>query len=81
MSNKSKVLQIAGKFGSPYAVKYTEQELTDEQKTQARKNIYASEYVAVIDALFLMYETGIIEPVSDNAGVIYTDNNGLVYIL
>ena len=63
------------------SVKYTEQELTDEQKAQARENIYASECVTDVDALLLMYETGIIEPVSDNTGAIYTNNNGLIYIL
>lgn len=63
------------------AVKYTAQDLTDEQKAQARENIYASEYVTDADALLLMYETGIIEPVSDNADAVYTDNNGLIYIL
>ena len=64
------------------AVRYSDaQNLTDEQKAQARTNIYASEYVTDVDALLIMYETGIITPVSDNTDSIYTDNNGLIYIL
>jgi hypothetical protein len=58
-------------------VRYTEQSLTDEQKAQARINIGFTEE----NALIIATEIGLIEPVTDEAGVIYTDENNIIYTL
>lgn len=53
------------------------QALTDEQKQQAQDNIGFSED----DALALVAELSLVEPVSAEDGSIYTDENGVIYTL
>ena len=61
----------------PKMVKYTEQDLTKEQKQQAQDNIGFSEN----DAIELAVEMGLVSPVAAEDGSIYTDENGTLYSL
>lgn len=61
------------------AVLYTAQELTDEQKLQARENIGVN--YTIDDALAILAETSTAVPVQDEDGNILTDENGNVIIL
>ena len=36
---------------------------------------------ADMEAIAILVETGIVDPVSDSDGAIYTDNNGTIYVL
>ena len=91
--------------GSSAAVLFTEQNLTENQKNQARKNIdtistndlelsvadwsqddeNASNYIknkpTEDDALDLVIEMGLVDPISDEYNVIFTDENNLIYTL
>lgn len=61
-------------------VKYTEQELTDEQKAQARTNIGVDEIVTPEDVVIALMEDEIIDPVVESENTIYTGLNNIVYI-
>lgn len=91
--------------GSSAAVLFTEQNLTENQKNQARKNIdtistndlelsvadwsqddeNASNYIknkpTEDDALELVIEMGLVDPISDENNVIFTNKNNLIYTL
>ena len=91
--------------GSSAAVLFTEQNLTENQKNQARKNIdtistndlelsmadwsqddeNASNYIknkpTEDDALELVIEMGLVDPISDENNVIFTNENNLIYTL
>ena len=91
--------------GSSAAVLFTEQNLTENQKDQARKNIdtistndlelsvadwsqddeNASNYIknkpTEDDALELVIEMGLVDPISDENNVIFTNENNLIYTL
>lgn len=69
--------QIATAIENSGAVLYTEQSLTDEQKSQARINIGFTEE----NALIVATETGLIDPVTDETGAIYIDENNAIYTL
>lgn len=71
--------------GSENSVLYTSQTLTDEQKTQARKNIGAVSTDEIlqsdsVDALATLSESGILTPVYQG-GVFYTSPDGEIYII
>lgn len=74
--SKTKIVQLLGDLES---VRYTEQTLTDEQKIQARTNI-GVEYTED-DAVELLAEMEIIDPVTDADGAILTDENGNILSL
>ena len=61
-------------------VKYTEQTLTDEQKSQARTNIGVDEIVTPEDVVIALMEAEIIDPVVESENTIYTGSNNIVYI-
>ena len=91
--------------GSSAAILFTEQNLTENQKNQARKNIdtistndlelsmadwsqddeNASNYIknkpTEDDALELVIEMGLVDPISDENNVIFTNENNLIYTL
>ena len=60
-------------------VRYTEQTLDEEQKVQARINI-GVEYTED-DAIDLLAEMEVIDPVTDSDGAILTDENGNILSL
>ena len=62
-------------------ISYLPQELTEEQKAQARENIDAAEYLDKDDALELAIELELIEPTTDESGNVFTDENGALYSL
>lgn len=80
--------------GNPNALLFSEQNLTEEQKTQARANIGTIDAKAVDDALSLkadnisheetvelLTETGFISPLTNANGDVYTNAKGDVYVL
>ncbi len=79
MDEKTKILQIAGKFGSPDAVKYTEQELTDDQKTQARKNIGAISEDEVPEQNLSIEDIEKVTAIAEPAETIFEQNIYLPY--
>lgn len=75
-----KRLQIVGGDFKKGSVLYGEpQELTEEQQAQARENI-GVEYTED-DALSLLSEMGVIDPVADADGAILTDASGAILSL
>lgn len=61
------------------AVLYTPQELTDEEKAQARKNIGALSLTAQ-DQVAALIETDMLPAVHDADGKILTDENGKIIL-
>ena len=61
------------------AVLSTEQTLTPDEQAQARTNISAMSAVSEDDAFELAVEIGLIDPVADKSGQLFTDKNGALY--
>lgn len=61
------------------AVHYTPEEKSEEEKAQARANIGAAKIVTEYETVELLAEAGIIEPLADSRGAIYTlDENTVI---
>lgn len=65
------------------SVKVTRQELTEEQKAQARANIGVGEGSDndEEDVLQLLMDMDIVQPLADTNNVVYVDENNNLYVL
>lgn len=70
-----KKLQITN-FGLKGCLRYDiPQNLTAEEQAQARENMGANELMTSTDAVKILAESGIIQPVAASDSVIYSENN------